>query len=150
MSASYLVLFLAAIFSFHTSALTINITSDSDTKAASAPKVYKIYVSNTDKVTRNNVQLRANVPSQMTFYRDLSLPTVNVCSSTCSTGQVPRWDLGDIAAGQTKIIHALYFTKSNASDEDVTISTSVSYDGISSSIDTEQGFSFSNDVSCVI
>jgi hypothetical protein len=70
----------------------------------------------------------------MTFYQNSSRPLNTNCNGSCGSGSSPQWVLGDIAAGQTKVIYAHYFIGSGATEGLLTHSTSVIYDGISSAI----------------
>ncbi|MBU3004323.1 DUF11 domain-containing protein, partial [Paraglaciecola arctica] len=149
-STCFFLLLVATIISFHASAITVNVTSDSDRKNASAPKMFKIYVSNTDNVTRDNVIVTASVPASMRFYRNASRPLSTNCNSSCGSGSSPQWELGNIAAGQSKIIHAYYFIESDATEDLLTHSTSVTYDGISSAIVKEYELSIDFSASAAI
>jgi len=100
---------------------------------------YKVVVSNTDGVQRDNVVVTATVPTSTYFYEERSFPaTDGSCSSnSCSAGEVGTWNLGSIAGGDHKtIIIPLVTTSKIIDNSNLDFPFSVTYTGASSSVST--------------
>ncbi|WP_158966994.1 VCBS repeat-containing protein [Paraglaciecola sp. L3A3] len=140
-----LVVGLLTMLSSVAQAITLEVTSDGDHIRKNTYQYYKIIVSNTDSVTRGNVVVTTSVPTGTTFYKSASLPQSSNCNNNCSSGNFPQWILGDLAAGETRVIIAPLYINSNAAEGLVTMTTSVVYDGISSAISKDQSLTIDID-----
>ncbi|NHN37610.1 hypothetical protein G8764_09925 [Pseudomaricurvus alcaniphilus] len=127
----FLLSFFALVANF---ALALNIvaTVDVDQKGSDF-HYYKILVSNTDSVTRSDVTVTTNVPAGLRFYYTYSRPVASGCgTSYCDGADIPSWDLGDLAPGDSQMI-IVPAQRSGATDgQSFTFDASVTYAGLGS------------------
>lgn len=107
-------------------ALDLNISSSVDSVEDSSVLTYTMTVANPGLVSQTNVVLEALIPGYMSIVAATETVPPGAClsgSGNCSTSAGLRWQLGEIGAGEIKVVHLSDILSSSASDgELVTLS----------------------------
>ncbi|PHS18569.1 MAG: hypothetical protein COA86_07715 [Kangiella sp.] len=115
---------------FLAGAIDVSVTTSQGSAAPGDNIYHRIVITNTDGVTRSNVELSVIAPANTTFIDPLPLETSG-CSNACDSTETALWNLGDIASGDSKvIILPLVINAGVADGTSISLTASVSYTGI--------------------
>ena len=117
-----------------TLAMQVSVTKTSNTTASGQYIYHRVIVANDDSSTRTNVVLYANVSADSYFSG--ALPGISGgCTNACDSGETARWELGSIAPGTYKVIVIPFYTSGSlTTGSEVSLTTTLDYDGLASSI----------------
>ncbi|MEC9260303.1 MAG: hypothetical protein VYD53_03075, partial [Pseudomonadota bacterium] len=114
--------------------MQVSVTKTSNTTASGQYIYHRVIVANDDSSTRTNVVLYANVSADSYFSG--ALPGISGgCTNACDSGETARWELGSIAPGTYKVIVIPFYTSGSlTTGSEVSLTTTLDYDGLASSI----------------
>ncbi len=125
---------LLSFSSFIVEAINVDVSVSNSTATPGDDIYYRIVISNTDGITRSNVELRVVSPGEATFIDPLPLETSG-CVGSCDSLETSLWQLGDMVDGDSKVIIIPLNTSSSASDAtSYSLIASVTYTGIGSAV----------------
>ena len=85
--------------------LEVDISTSANPVVADEHVLYTLTISNPSLLPVNDVNVQLRIPAELTFHntRDVE-PNPTGCSTTCSPTQEPNWNLGTLAAGESRTI----------------------------------------------